>query len=86
MREKKLPAITKDDVESLTKGLPTKSRSGDVTVGHRLTKRERLMFEKAKKTGYLSLPYSAIRDNVVNIYIKWCEAVGVIPDVRERNR
>jgi hypothetical protein len=84
MKEKKLPAISKDDVESLTKGLPTKSRSGDITVGHRLTVRERQLFERAKKYGYLTLPHSPIRDNVINIYIKWCEAVGISPDIRSK--
>jgi hypothetical protein len=84
MKDRNLPTISKDDVESLTRGLPTKSRSGDITVGHRLTLRERQLFESAKKNGFLSLPHSPIRDNVVNIYIKWCEAVGVVPDVRSK--
>jgi hypothetical protein len=86
MRGKKVKSITKDDVECLTRGLPTKSRAGDVTVGHRLTKRERELFERAKKNGYLTLPYAPIRENVVNVYLKWCEATGIVPDVRDRVR
>lgn len=85
MAAKKKKFITKDDVERLTRGLSTKSRAGDVTVGHRLTKRERELFERAKRNGYLTLPHAPIRDNVINIYVKWCEAVGVAPDVRSRN-
>jgi hypothetical protein len=85
MKDEYLPPISKDDVEALTKGLPTKSRSGDVTVGHRLTKREREIFERAKISGFLTLPYSPIRDNVINIYCKWCDAVGIVPDIRSRN-
>lgn len=43
------------------------------------------MFERAKRNGYLSLPYTPIRENVVNIYLKWCEATGISPDVRRKN-
>ncbi len=53
-------------------------------MGHRLTKRERELFERAKRDGYLSLPYSPIRENVINIYVKWCEAVGVTADIRRK--
>ncbi len=85
MKDEYLPTISKDDVQALTKGLRTKSRSGDVTVGHRLTKREREIFARAKTSGFLTLPYSPIRDNVINIYCKWCEAVNIVPDIRNRN-
>lgn len=84
MKRSHHPPISKDDVEALTRGLPTKSRVGDITVGHRLTKRERGIFARAKRDGYLSLPYVPIRDNVVNIYLKWCEAVGRTPEVRRK--
>ena len=86
MKRSKPPTISKDDVECLSRGSPTKSRVGDITVGHRLTKRERDLFARAKRDGYLSLPYAPIRENVVNIYLKWCEAVGATPDVRRKNR
>ena len=85
MNRLKNSLITKDDVESLSRGSPTKSRAGDRAVGHRLTKRERGLFERAKRDGYLSLPYAPIRDNVINIYLKWCEAVGIAPDVRRKD-
>jgi hypothetical protein len=84
MARSRHPALSKDDVESLSKGCATRSRAGDIRVGHRLTKRERELFERAKRDRYLSLPYSPIRDNVINIYIKWCEAVGIAPDVRRK--
>ena len=77
--------ISRDDVECLSRGRATKSRSGNVRVGHRLTKRERELFERAKRSGYLSLPYAPMRENVMNIYIKWCEATGISPDVRRKN-
>lgn len=41
--------------------------------------------ERAKRDGHLSLPYAPIRDNLINIYFKWCEAVGITPDVRRKN-
>lgn len=78
------PQLSKDDVESLSRGCPTRSRRGDISVGHRLTKRERELFERAKRDGYLTLPYSPMRENVLNIYVKWCEVVGVEPDVRRK--
>lgn len=77
------PPSSKDDIEALSRGKPTKSKVGDVTVGHRLTQKERLLFERAKKSGILKLPLSGIRANVKNIYLKWCETTGTTPVISE---
>ena len=66
----------KDDVERLSRGLPTKSRSGSRAVGHRLTDKERILFEAAKRQGFLKVPVGGLRPNVANVYRKWCEADG----------
>ena len=68
--------ISKDDVEKLSRGLPTRSRRGSRSMGHRLTQKERRLFEFAKRQGFLNLPVGGLRDNVVNIYRLWCEAEG----------
>lgn len=68
--------INQDDVENLSRGLPTRSKRGNRAVGHRLTQKERILFEAAKRQGFLKLPVSGLRPNVVNIYRLWCEAEG----------
>lgn len=65
-----------DDIEKLSRGLPTRSRIGSRTTGHRLTAKERILFEAAKKRGFLKLPCSGVRPNVVRVYRLWCEAEG----------
>ena len=68
--------ISKDDVEKLGRGLPTRLRRGSRSIGHRLTRKERILFEAAQRQGFLKLPVGGLRDNVVNIYRLWCEAEG----------
>jgi hypothetical protein len=65
---------SKDDVERLSRGLPTKKKIGSRAVGHRLTQKERILFEAAKRHGVLRLPASGARKNIENIYRLWCEA------------
>lgn len=71
--------MTKDDVEKLSRGMATPSRSGSRATPHRLTQKERILFEAAKKHGFLKIPLTGTRVNVENIYLKWCEASGVTP-------
>jgi hypothetical protein len=80
------PKISKDDVEALSRGLKTRSRSGSRSTGHRLTQKERLLFERAKVQGELRLPLVGSRANLKNVYLKWCEAVGVEPKILDRSR
>ena len=47
---------------------------GNRGVGHRLTQKERILFEAAKRQGFLKIPVSGIRKNVINIYRLWCQA------------
>ena len=47
-----------------------------VGIGHRLTRKERLLFEAAKKHGFLKTPANGIRSNVINVYRLWCAAEG----------
>ena len=68
--------IQKDEVERLSRGLPTRSRRGSRAIGHRLTQKERILFEAAKRQGFLKLPVTGLRDNVRNIYRLWCESEG----------
>jgi hypothetical protein len=72
----KQKGVQKDDVERLSRGLPTKARIGSRSVGHRLTEKERILFEAAKRQGFLKIPVGGLRPNVVNVYRKWCEADG----------
>jgi hypothetical protein len=76
-------SISKDDVEKLSRGKPTRSKSGSRSIGHRLTQKERTLFEAAKIQGYLKIPLTGCRQNVINIYQKWCEAAGAVADIRK---
>jgi hypothetical protein len=75
--------LEKDDVERLASGRPTRCKRGSRDVGHRLTSRERVLFEAAKRQGYLKLPKSGIRQNVANVYRLWCEALNRIPVIKQ---
>ncbi len=70
------PRLSKDDIEKLSRGCATRSKAGNRGVGHRLTVRERALFEAAKKQGFLKIPLSGVRENVRNVYRKWCEVTG----------
>lgn len=64
----------RDDVERLSRGLATHDRIGSRGTPHRLNQRERILFEVAKKNGYLKIPASGARQNLITIYRLWCEA------------
>jgi hypothetical protein len=66
----------KDDVERLSRGQPTKFKIGSRRQGHRLTQKERILFEAAQRQGFLKIPAAGIRANVLNIYRLWCQAEG----------
>jgi len=72
----------RDDVERLSRGDSTRQRIGSRGIPHRLTQRERILFEAAKKKGFLKLPASGVRQNLVNIYRLWCEASNRPCDIR----
>ncbi len=69
-----MPRPAKDDIDKLSRGLPTRSKIGSRAVAHRLTQKERILFEAAKRQGFLKLPLSGSRANLENIYRLWCEA------------
>ena len=71
-----MPRPQKDDVEKLSRGLPTRAKIGSRGIGHRLTHKERILFEAARRQGFLKLPLTGARGNVVHIYRLWCEAVN----------
>jgi hypothetical protein len=73
--------LDKDDVERLSRGEASRSKAGSRSVGHRLTQRERILFEAAKRQGFLKLPATGIRDNVINVYRLWCAAAGADLDL-----
>ena len=67
---------TKGDIERLSRGKSTRSRIGSRQIPHRLTQRERILFEAAQRQGFLKVPVAGIRPNVLNIYKLWCDAEG----------
>jgi hypothetical protein len=71
-----MPKPDKDDVERLSRGDSTRAKIGNRGVGHRLTQKERILFEAAKRHGFLKIPSGGIRKNVLNIYRLWCLAAG----------
>ena len=68
--------MNKDDIDKLSRGKPTKSRIGSRRIGHRLTQKERLLFEAAQRQGFLKIPVTGSRPNVLNVYKLWCQAEG----------
>ena len=71
-----MPRPDKDDVERLSYGRPTRAKIGNRRIGHRLTQKERLLFEAAKRQGFLKIPVTGIRPNVCHVYCLWCAAEG----------
>jgi hypothetical protein len=71
-----MPRPTKDDVLSLSQGKPSRAKIGSRRIGHRLTQKERQLFEAAQRQGFLKVPVTGIRPNVLNIYRLWCAAEG----------
>ncbi len=69
-----MPKPDKNDIERLSRGKSTRSKIGNRGVGHRLTQKERILFEAAKRQGFLKIPVAGIRKNVINIYRLWCQA------------
>ena len=69
-----MPRPNKDDVERLSRGQPTRAKIGSRSVGHRLTQKDRILFEAAQRNGFLKVPVTGIRPNVLNVYRLWCEA------------
>ena len=43
---------------------------------HRLTQKERILFEAAQRQGFLKVPAAGIRPNVFNIFRLWCDTEG----------
>jgi hypothetical protein len=72
----KVSTPAKDDIERLSRGQPTRAKLGSRSIGHRLTQKERILFEAAKRNGFLKVPVTGLRPNVKNIYRLWCEATG----------
>ncbi len=66
----------KDDVERLSRGQATRAKIGSRRIGHRLTQKERQLFEAAQRNGFLKIPVTGIRPNVMNVYRLWCAAEG----------
>jgi hypothetical protein len=77
-----MPKPDKDDVERLSRGQPTRARIGSRRTGHRLTQKERQLFEAARRQGFLKIPVTGIRPNVVNVYRLWCAAEGKNPVIK----
>lgn len=71
-----MPKPDKDDVERLSRGQATRAKIGSRRIGHRLTQKERLLFEAARRQGFLKIPVTGIRPNVLNIYRLWCAVEG----------
>ncbi len=67
---------TKEDIEHLSRGKATRSKIGSRRIPHRLTIKERRLFEAAQRQGFLKIPVTGARPNVLNIYRLWCEAEG----------
>ena len=66
----------RNDIEKLSRGQATKAKIGNRRIGHRLTQKERILFEAAKRLGHLKIPHTGARRNLLRIYRLWCEVEG----------
>jgi len=77
-----LRRISKDDVERLSRGQPSKNKGyGSRRVPHRLNEEERKAFSRASKYGFLSLDGTGWRRGrkgspLANSHRQWCDARG----------
>ncbi len=71
-----MPRSIKDDIESWSRGKSTRAKIGSRGIPHRLTQKERYLLEAAQRQGFLKIPITGIRPNVLNIYSLWCQAEG----------
>lgn len=75
----KLRRISRDDVERLSKGQPSKKKNTNGAVPHRLSDQERLAFDRAAKYGFVTLNSTGFRRGrkgspLANIHRQWCDA------------
>jgi hypothetical protein len=75
-----LRRISRDDVERLSRGQPSKNRGyGSRNVPHRLNEEERQEMDRASRKGYITLAGTGYRRGrkgspLANIHRQWCDA------------
>jgi hypothetical protein len=74
--------LTKDDVDCLIRGKPTRSKVGSRNISHRLRAYEKLKLKLAEKRGFLVID-SKTRDALKNSWFLLCLANGIGCDIRE---
>ena len=79
-RVNNLRRISRDDVERLSRGQPSKTRGyGSRNVPHRLNEEERQEMDRASRKGYVTLAGTGYRRGrkgspLANIHRQWCDA------------
>lgn len=79
-RVNNLRRISRDDVERLSRGQPSKNRGyGSRNVPHRLNEEERQEMERAARRGYITIAGTGYRRGrkgspLANIHRQWCDA------------
>lgn len=79
-RVNNLRRISRDDVERLSRGQPSKNRGyGSRNVPHRLNEEERQEMDRASRKGYVTLAGTGYRRGrkgspLANIHRQWCDA------------
>ncbi len=72
-----MPKIKKEDVIAITKGKPSSQKIGSRAIPHRLTQKERIIFENACQNGVLKVPKTGTRENLKNAYYLYCETMKI---------
>ncbi|CAM6100182.1 unnamed protein product [Calypogeia fissa] len=67
-----------DDVERISRGRPSKAKTGSRAVPHRLNAEERKAFELAKKRGYVTQQANSRRYPLINTYRNYCDALDFL--------
>lgn len=65
--------IKVEEVIDITRGLPSPSKLGSRGIPHRLSNKERIIFDRACREGVLKLPFKGVRKNLQNAYWLYCE-------------
>ncbi len=69
--------IKVEAVIAITRGKSSGKKIGSRGIPHRLTQKERIIFDRACNECVLRLPASGVRENLQNAYYLYCESVGL---------
>ncbi len=71
-----MPRIKVEEVINITRSKASPHKIGSRGIPHRLTQKERIIFERACREGVLRVPLTGTRENLKNAYWLYCQTQG----------